>query len=66
MNFEVDGITYVHPHDEWNESVYVRPIIQIYDDGARLVKMCVKNNIPKGGLMDSPVDEVFVRGYWND
>lgn len=68
MAFEVDGITYVHPYEVWSqsESVYVRPIFQIYEDGARLVQMRVNDNTPKGGLMDSPIDEAYLKGYWND
>lgn len=66
MAFEIDGINYMHPYDAWNDSVYVRPMIQIFDDGARLLPMHVNDNTPKRGLMDSPVDEDFVKCFWRD
>ena len=62
--FTVDDITYVHP-DVGSYSVYVRPMIQIYDQDMRLCPMMVRDNKPKGGLMDSEIDEEFLSWYWD-
>lgn len=60
--FEVDGIHYEHPF--YNASVYVRPMIQLLEPDVRLVPMCVSNNRPKAGLMDSEVDEEWLKECW--
>lgn len=60
--FEVDGIEYIHPY--YTASVYVRPFMQLFEVDARLAPMSVNNNKPKGGLMDSEVDEEWVKEYW--
>lgn len=62
-NFEVNGITYVHPL--FTSSVYVRPIFQFYEIDERLCAMRVENNTPKAGLMDSEVDEEWLKEYWD-
>ena len=63
--FEIDGIQYTHPYFSYNmDSVYVRPLMQIFEGDARLCPMRVKDNIPKNGLMDSDVDDSFVTAYW--
>lgn len=64
--FEVDGIKYIHPkhsnHDGYL-SVHIRPMIQLRtDDYAPF--MTVNNNKPKLGLMDSEVDEKFLKENW--
>lgn len=58
----VDGIRYEHPW--YTASVYIRPMIQIYDIDARLCPMVIRNNTPKGGLMESEVDDKYVEEYW--
>lgn len=60
--FEVDGIEYIHPFN--TASVYVRPMMQLFAVDARLSPMKVTDNKPKNGLMDSEVDEEWVKEYW--
>ena len=60
--FEVDGIHYEHPF--YNASVYVRPMFQLFEVDARLAPMHVSNNRPKAGLMDSEIDEEWLKEYW--
>ena len=66
--FVLDHIDYVHPDLDYRTpggfSVYVRPMIQIYDQDMRLCPMIVINNKPKAGLMDSEIDEDFLDSYW--
>lgn len=62
--FEVDGIIYTYPYS--NDSVYIRRMFQIYYGDERLSPMRVVGNSPKAGLMDSEVDEQWVRRYWGE
>jgi hypothetical protein len=63
--FVVDGIEYNHPHSFFgNYAVCVRPIFQFINDDGRLRSMTVYDNKPKGGLMDSEIDEEFLKEYW--
>lgn len=63
--FEVDGIEYHHPFnlDGRRASVTVRPIIQFRPDSVAAV-MNVYGNKPKLGLMDSEVNEQWVKEFW--
>ncbi len=65
MIFEVDGIEYHHPHnlDGRQPTVTVRPMIQLRTDYTSSY-MIIFNNKPKGGLMDSDVDEEYLKEYW--
>jgi hypothetical protein len=62
VSFVVDGIEYIRPC--YTNSVYVRQIMQFFEMDARLAPMVVKNNKEKAGLMDSEVDEEYLREYW--
>lgn len=64
--FIVDDIEYIHPDCiGGGYSVYVRPIVQIYNGDQRLAPMHVNGNSPKKGLMDSEVDEDYLKEYWS-
>lgn len=64
--FVVDGIEYNRPNTNGApQSVYIRYLIQVFDDDQRLAPMRVYDNKPKSGLMDSEVDEDFLKEYWD-
>lgn len=63
--FLVDDILYTRPDNRGGpQSVYIRQMIQIFDGDQRLAPMHVHGNKPKLGLMDSEIDEEYLKEYW--